>query len=100
MNKFILFLFALFGFLLLDACSEQEALIQVAEPIETMKSRSSVLAYEYPVRPGSDEWLELKTHDEKLRVTQLPEDILKNLSTEDLLEVCMDYPLLIDAFSL
>lgn len=98
MNKTILFLFALIGFLLLDACSEQEALIQVAEPIETMQSRSSLPAYDYPVRPGSDEWLELKTHDEKLRVTQLPDDILKNLSTEDLLDVCMDYPLLVDAF--
>ena len=56
-------------------------------------------AYVYPVLPGTDEWNALKGHGEMLAVCQIPEDILKALSTEDLLEVVLDYPLMGDMFS-
>ena len=53
-------------------------------------------AYVYPVLPGTDAWNALGSHADKLAVCQIPEDVLKALSTEDLLEVVLDYPLMVD----
>ena len=54
------------------------------------------LPWDYPVKPGTEEWnqLSLKHIDERVNVCQIPEDILSTLSTEDLTELCMQYPLL------
>ena len=49
--------------------------------------------YEFPVKPGSAKWKTLKSHAKKLEVLQVPEDILSNISTEHLLQTCMNYPL-------
>ena len=46
-------------------------------------------AWDYPVKPGTEEWKSLKSHCEKISVCQIPNEILKNCSTEDLLEICL-----------
>ena len=53
-------------------------------------------AYVYPVLPGTDAWNALGSHADMLAVCQIPEDILKNLTTRELLEVVLDYPLMVD----
>lgn len=55
--------------------------------------------YNFPVRPDMQEWKELKTHDEMLAVLQLPVNILNNMSTEALVETCLNYPLLPDIWA-
>jgi len=53
-------------------------------------------AYNYPVRPGTDAWKALKTHDDMVRVTQLDEAVLATMSDGGLLRTVQDYPLLGD----
>jgi len=57
------------------------------------------LPWDYPVKPGTDAWAKFQTHDEMVAACQIPEDILSNLSTEDLTDICLQYPLLIDIFA-
>jgi len=53
-------------------------------------------AYNYPVLPGTEAWRKLKTHDEMVFVTSIPENTLSAIKTSDLVETCFSYPLLLD----
>ena len=55
-------------------------------------------AYTFIIKPGSKEWNQLKTHEDMIRVCQIPEDTLTKLTTKALLETCLAYPLMPDAF--
>jgi len=55
---------------------------------------SKDLAYDYPIKPGTVQWKQLKNNEEKIKVCLIPENILTGLSTQDLLDVCLEYPLL------
>ncbi len=55
-------------------------------------------AYDYPVKPGTQAWKDLPSHDEMLRVCQVPEDILLKMSTAGLVETVLNYPLFADAW--
>lgn len=55
-------------------------------------------AYVYPVLPGTDAWNAMST-TERCDACQIPEDILKSLSTRDLLIAVLDYPLMVDMHS-
>lgn len=59
---------------------------------------SSSNVFEYPVRPGMAEWKNLKTHAEMVEACQIPEEVLKSMSTEELSKAVMDYPLFVDIF--
>ena len=50
--------------------------------------------YQYPVKPGTDEWKALNSTIEKIAICQLPESVLRKISTHDLLATCLNYPLL------
>ena len=52
--------------------------------------------WDYPVKPGTEEWKRLKTHAEKVSVCQLPDTLLISLNTKELLEICYNYPLLMN----
>ena len=52
--------------------------------------------YDYPVRPGTAEWANLKTSQQMIDACQIPDDIIKNLSTNHLVNLCITYPLLGD----
>ncbi len=56
--------------------------------------------YEFPITVKSEEWNEL-TRDEKVKMCQIPEDILTSMSSEALLLTILDYPYIGDivAFS-
>ncbi|WP_304806593.1 hypothetical protein [Paramuribaculum intestinale] len=98
MKNSVLIFAVVIGAILLCACSNKETFGCEPESELLFQSRAVGTNYVYPIRPGTDEWSALETHEEKLRVTQLPDDLLNKLRTDELLEVCMDYPLLIDAF--
>ena len=49
--------------------------------------------YVFPVQPGSTEWKSFTTKQEMIDVCQIPEEKLKSMSTEALLETVLNYPL-------
>jgi hypothetical protein len=49
--------------------------------------------YEFPIRPTSKEWGSISSSKEMLAVCQIPDSILKNISTKALAETCLNYPL-------
>jgi len=53
----------------------------------------------YPIRPGTPAWAALTSHEDMVRVTQLPEGVAEGLSTDGLLSAALDYPLLSDALA-
>ncbi len=53
-------------------------------------------AYDYPVRPGTDEWKALGSTTARYEACQIPEDILKKMSTRSLVETVLDYPFLLN----
>lgn len=55
------------------------------------------LKWNYPVLPGSPEWSTFN-YQEKVKSCEIPSDILSSLSTSELFDVCMNFPLLHDAF--
>jgi len=52
--------------------------------------------YDYPIKAGTDAWRTFATHDAMLQACQIPEDILKSMSTKGLAETVLEYPLLGD----
>lgn len=48
--------------------------------------------WKYPIVPGTPEWKELKTINEKIAVQQIPENILKKMPTEQVFQAWIDLP--------
>lgn len=55
--------------------------------------------WDYPVKPGTEEWKKFNSNEEMVDACQIPEDVLTSLSTDDLTELCLQYPLLYDIFA-
>jgi hypothetical protein len=53
-------------------------------------------AYNFPVKPGTEAWQALTTHDKMTKACQIPESILQKMSTAGLVETVLNYPLLGD----
>ncbi len=58
-----------------------------------MNAQEKKKIWDYPVKPGSKEWKELKFHQEMVDVCQIPANLLSTISTEELAELCLNYPL-------
>lgn len=54
--------------------------------------------WNYPVKPGTDAWKSLQNNSEKVQVCQVPNEILTAMSTQELIHICLNYPLLPDIF--
>ncbi len=50
------------------------------------------VTWDFPVKPGSEEWNKLKTRTERLNAMQIPTDILYEMGTEELVVACINYP--------
>jgi hypothetical protein len=57
------------------------------------------VGWDYPVKPGSEEWKKLKSNEEMVGACQIPEEVLVILSTEELTDICLRYPLIADVFA-
>lgn len=53
----------------------------------------------YPVMPGTEQWKAFQSHQEMLEACQIPKSVLQSISTERLLQLCLDYPLLLDIYA-
>ena len=61
------------------------------EPEETAGSLPA--GYQYPTLPGTPEWDALKDNQEKIDACVVPQEILDNMTTEEVLETLLNYPL-------
>jgi len=50
------------------------------------------VTWDYPVKPGSEEWKQFKSIDDMYQACQIPDDVLKQLNTEDLVDICLNFP--------
>lgn len=57
------------------------------------------MGYRYPVRPGTAEWLALETHQDMVDACEIPEDVLAAMTTEELAQTVLAYPLAVDMFA-
>jgi len=67
--------------------------------IASLQAQQGSEVYDYPIKPGTLEWKALTSHDEMQKVCQIPDAILRNMSTEKLIETCLNYPLYGDMFA-
>lgn len=90
MKKFIYIIALLF---LLVACNE-ELQIDTKQPTIGNKTRaftSQTFSFDSVTKP--EIWKTFQTLEEMQSACQIPDDVLSNLSTEELVQICMDYPL-------
>jgi hypothetical protein len=52
--------------------------------------------YIFPIHPGMKEWQQFNTVQEMYNATQIPEHILHDMGTDNLITTCLNYPLLIN----
>lgn len=65
--------------------------VMAAEP--GISPGSFPAGYQYPTLPGTPEWFELKDNQEKIDACVVPQEILDNMTTEEVLETLLNYPL-------
>jgi len=52
-----------------------------------------IKTYEFPIIPGSQKWAMLSTGQEMVDICQIPDSILRSLTTQALAQTCLNYPL-------
>lgn len=84
----------IFMFILLSGCRKDDPTTGNFPEISFPDEKS--LSWDYPVKPGSDKWKTFQSHDEMVEACDIPESVLPGLKTEELLLICLNYPLLSD----
>lgn len=74
MNKRILWCFLFLAFISIDISAQNKQ------------------TWDYPVKPGSKQWNAYTSYQERLEVCQIPQEILKDIPTEELVAICKNYP--------
>ena len=62
-------------------------------------SADAALHYDYPIVPGTQEWENLSTHEDMLNAVQVPEALLKEMSTEEVVTTVLENPMIIDIYA-
>ena len=90
MHKFFVIMRKAIGLLLLVllSCSKDDSLNCVPTTFSD--------AYDYPIKPGTEEWIELESHDARVQACMIPQEILETISTGGLFESLLSYPFIID----
>ena len=66
----------------------------IACVVNAQTAAEKKLPWDYPVKPNMKKWEQLQTVKERIDICQIQENLLSSLSTDDLTDVCMQYPLL------
>lgn len=53
-------------------------------------------AWEYPIQPGTEEWVDLGSTKKRREACCVPREALENMDTEALLETALTYPFCLD----
>lgn len=71
-------------------------LVVFATLVSSVFYGQSATIWDFPVKPGSAEWSLLNNHQKKVDACLIPESLLNGLTSNQLLELCLNYPLLPD----
>ncbi len=52
----------------------------------------------YLIKPGTEEWMKLGTVENKVEACRIPEETLKQMSNDELIEAVLDYPFLVNIY--
>ena len=55
--------------------------------------------WDYPVKPGTEEWKKLESNKAKVDICQIPKYLLNTIPTSDLMDICLQYPLIWDMYA-
>ncbi len=55
--------------------------------------------YEYPIVPGTQEWIDLGDVRARRKACQVPDEIIQNMTTDALLLTVLDYPFMCDIYA-
>lgn len=50
------------------------------------------IVWDYPINPDIEEWKNFKSYDEQLKAYDIPPEIIKKISTAELVKTCLAYP--------
>ena len=53
-------------------------------------------AYDYPIKPGTEEWIALESRDARAQACIISQEILETISTGGLFESLLSYPFILD----
>jgi len=83
----VLFFFSLVG------CNQNNFVPNENEmPVTTKSTNDGELAWNYPMQYGTPGWADLETVEEQFNAYNIPDEILKTVSTEELVKICFAYP--------
>ncbi|HAQ20784.1 MAG TPA: hypothetical protein DCR40_16360 [Prolixibacteraceae bacterium] len=55
-------------------------------------AQNEKVTWDYPIKPGSKEWLAVSDFSKRLELLNIPAPLLKKMSTEELVKSCLNYP--------
>lgn len=55
-------------------------------------------SFEYPFKQGDSKWKQYNSVSERIVALQIPNDVIRSIPTEELLEICLDFPYLTDIY--
>lgn len=91
MRWLMLIMMITIGLIIFSACDKQSTKENDTDQRQSAERND---AYIFPIRPGTDQWKKIVSSDEQLEACQIPESILKDISTKGLVETVINYPLL------
>lgn len=72
----------------LNRCDSVASFISYCDSLDAQGIKND---YQFPIIPGMPEWVQL-TMEQRDSVSQVPENILSEMCTHDLIETCFNYP--------
>ncbi|MDD2436202.1 MAG: hypothetical protein PHG27_08800 [Massilibacteroides sp.] len=102
MKKHILFL--LMSIIIIGCSDDKEEYTIYAEGFYKDMQKSINMtrpegSYNYPIVPGTDKWKEFESRDEMEKACQVPVNILREQSTQAVIQALIEYPLCTDVFA-
>jgi hypothetical protein len=61
-------------------------------------AQQNEVTWDFPVKPGSEEWKTFDNTYQKIEACQIPLNVLTHISTKNLIQICLNYPLFNDLF--
>lgn len=91
---FLICTFTLIGYGCKDVIADSSTKDVATEKVTTRASLGERTFVFPPIQ-----WESFDTHEQKLAACQIPDSLLNKISTTELVQICMEYPLLFDAFA-
>ena len=64
--------------------------------LTTMGQERIIHSFSFPINPTDKEWQQMDSPIERIHAIQIPDSIIRLIPTSDLLELCLDFPYIIE----